>query len=290
MRFILAFLCLLALPAFAAPASDGDLTTDKGLVYRAWLPRDFASHHHDVPLVLFSHGFGGCAQQSATLTQALADRGYAVLAPDHKDHACERWKGGLAGRLLAGRSRPEEPFRDPEKWTGANYQDRRADMEALLDYALTHAPYKDALDPGHVAVMGHSLGGYTALALGGAWKSWRDPRIKAVAALSPYAAPFVAHKSLGDIAIPVMFQTGTRDFGIGPVLLKQGGYDMARPPKYLVEFDGAGHFAWTEVNPRYQDQIAAYAIAFLDRELMHRPAPMLDGKGGAQVAEYRHDP
>ena len=163
-------------------------------------------------------------------------------------------------------------------------------MEALLDFALTHEPYRSAVDPAHIAVMGHSLGGYTALAMGGAWPGWRDARITAVLALSPYAAPFVKAGTLGQMGVPVMFQTGTRDIGIGPVLLKQGGYDMAQAPKYLVEFDGAGHFAWTRINPRFQEQIAAWASAFLDHELMHRPAPLLDAKGGLQVEAYRHAP
>src|SRR4051812_32452118 len=61
------------------------LKTDTGLTYRAWLPPDFADHQGDVPLILFSHGFGGCAQQSYSLTKRLAEAGYAVLAPNHRD-------------------------------------------------------------------------------------------------------------------------------------------------------------------------------------------------------------
>jgi pimeloyl-ACP methyl ester carboxylesterase len=91
------------------------------------------------------------------------------------------------------------------------------------------------------------------------------------------------------IAVPVMYQTGTRDIGIAPVLLKQGGYAQTRAKKYLVELEGAAHFAWTELNPGYQKVIADYTIAFFDRELMGKPAPLLDDKPGAQVASYRHD-
>ncbi|HEX3754502.1 MAG TPA: alpha/beta fold hydrolase [Rhizomicrobium sp.] len=281
----------------AAPAARGLdfsggelLRTDNGLTFREWLPKDFASRRHDVPLVLFSHGFGGCAQQSRTLTQALADAGYGVLAPNHRDEGCERYRGGLAAALRAGGIRPEKPFTAPAQWTADTEHNRRDDLEALLDYALNHEPYKSAIDPARIAVMGHSLGGYAALGLGGAWPAWRDPRIKAVLALSPYAAPFVAVKTLSRLAVPVMYQTGTRDIGIGPVLLRQGGYEKTRGPKYLVVLQGAGHFAWTELNPAFQKTIASYAIAFLDRELRHRPAPLLDEKPLPDVAQYRHAP
>ncbi len=269
------------------------LKTDRGLSYRAWLPKDFESRHHDVPLILFSHGFGGCAQQSNSLTQALADAGYAVLAPNHRDEGCERYLGNLSAALSAGRIRPDQPFTQPAAWTDTTEQNRRDDMRALLDFALNHAPYKDAIDPGRIAAMGHSLGAYTVLGLAGAWDSWRDPRIQCVLALSPFIAPYVVHGRMGDIAVPVMYHTGTRDFGIAPALLKQGGYAQTGSPKsgarkYLVELDGAGHFAWTELNPLFQKTIADYAIAFFDRELMGRPAPLLDQKAGRQVARYLH--
>jgi predicted dienelactone hydrolase len=263
------------------------LKTDAGLAYRAWLPKDFATRHGDVPLILFSHGFGGCSEQSRTLTQALADAGYAVLAPDHRDEGCSRFRGDLIGALRAGDLRPEQPFTDPGAWTPQTEISRRDDIQALLAFALSHAPYKDAIDPQRIALMGHSLGGYTGLALAGGWDSWRDARIKCVLALSPFAAPFVAQDRMGAIAVPVMYQTGTRDIGIGPVLLKRGGYDKTTARKYLVELKGAGHFAWTELNPVFQKTIAYYAIAFFDRELRGLAAPLLDAPAGGQVAQFR---
>jgi predicted dienelactone hydrolase len=277
--------------AKAVPDDSGTLLkTDRGLTYRQWLPVDFARHRHDVPLILFSHGFGGCAQQSATLTQALADAGYAVLAPNHRDEGCSRFRGNMGQILGAGRMRPDQPFTDPKAWGPTSEISRRHDLEALLDYALTHAPYQNAVDPSRIAVMGHSLGGYAALGLAGAWPSWRDPRIKAVLALSPFAAPFLAAGTLGDIAVPVMYQTGTRDIGIEPALLRRGGYAATHDPKYLVVLRGAGHFAWTELNPAFQTTIANYAIAFFDKALSGKPAPLLKAKPGPQVARYLHAP
>jgi predicted dienelactone hydrolase len=263
------------------------LTTDTGLTYRAWLPKDFARRQGDVPLILFSHGFGGCAEQSRTLTQALADAGYAVLAPNHRDEGCSRFQGGLKGALQSGDLRPEQPFTDPAAWTSQTEISRRDDIQALLAFALSHAPYRNAIDPERIALMGHSLGGYTALAMAGGWDNWRDPRVKCVLALSPYAAPFVTQGRIGNVAVPVMYQTGTRDIGIGPVLLRRGGYDQTKAPKSLLELKGAGHFAWTELNPTFQKTIADYAIAFFDRELRGRPAPLLDAAPSGQVAQYR---
>ncbi|MGH6828545.1 MAG: hypothetical protein ACREFW_06520, partial [Rhizomicrobium sp.] len=110
-----------------------------------------------------------------------------------------------------------------------------------------------------------------------------------VLALSPYVAPFLAHAAMGDIAVPVMYQTGTRDIAIGPALGRRG-YTLTRPRKYLLVLAGAAHFAWTELSPAYQETIAAYAIAFFDRELRGRSAPLLDQPGGLQVARYAHVP
>lgn len=269
------------------PPTSPLLKTDTGLTYRAWLPHDFASRRGDVPLIIFSHGFGGCAQQSQTLTASLALAGYAVLAPNHRDEGCDRYRGNVAMALAAGGVRPEKPFTQPQLWTASTESGRRDDVEALLSFALNNAPYKNAIEPERIGLMGHSLGGYIALGIGGAWQGWRDKRVKCVLALSPYAAPFVTHNTLHGIQVPVMFQTGTRDIGIGPVLLKHGGYAQTPGRKYIVVLRGAGHFAWTELNPEFQQTIADYAIAFFDRELMGKSASSLDEPAHGQVSEYR---
>jgi hypothetical protein len=35
--------------------------------------------------------------------------------------------------------------------------------------------------------------------------------------------------------------------------------------KRRIEFQGAGHLAWTDLNPRFQTSILDYSLAFLNR-------------------------
>jgi predicted dienelactone hydrolase len=224
------------------------------------------------PLVVFSHGFGGCNTQSAFLMEALANAGYLVVAPNHADASCG---SAHAHRGRSGGWRPEEPFQKAAEWSDTTYKDRRADIESVLAAVLSGKSFQGVrVDAGRVGIAGHSLGGYTALGVAGAWASWRDPRIKAVLALSPYNTPFVAKGDLGHVNMPVMFQGGTLDFGISPTVRHPGGaYDRSSSPKYYVEFQGAGHLAWTDLNPRFHSVINRYSIAFFDRYLKGDASP-----------------
>ena len=40
------------------------------------------------PVIIFSHGFHGCATQSRFLMEAFASAGYLVFAPNHQDATC----------------------------------------------------------------------------------------------------------------------------------------------------------------------------------------------------------
>jgi predicted dienelactone hydrolase len=118
-----------------------------------------------------------------------------------------------------------------------------------------------------VALAGHSLGGYTVVGVAGAWPEWKLAAVKAVLALSPYSQPSLAHGTIDGVSVPVMYQGGTRDYGITPSVDKtDGAYERSADPKYLVVLDGAGHFAWTNFGrERFRQPIVRYALAFLDR-------------------------
>ena len=211
------------------------------------------------PVVLFSHGYGGCETQSTFLMKQLAEAGYYVVAVRHQDARC-----GANGTPAA----PEEKFGDAASWTEETYKDRRDDMVAVLAALKADTALKDKVDFNKIGLVGHSLGGYTVLGLAGAWPSWKMEGVKATVALSPYCKPFVQSGALDAVA-NVQFQGGTRDLGITPSVKAPGGcFDKSGKPAMFVEFEGAGHFAWTDMNPAVQSNIETYAQSFLDSKLI----------------------
>jgi len=244
------------------------------------------------PVILFSHGFTGCGTQSVFLTEALAQAGYLVLAPDHHDAACgPGHEGKLFEKLSTMRS--EEPFTNPDAWSEETYRDRGADLEAILDTILTDKVFQDIpIDSRRIGLAGHSLGGYTVLALAGAWPSWKDRRVKAVLAVSPYCAPFILKGDLGHLDVPIMYQGGTLDIGISPYVRRPGGaYDLTSAPKYFLDLAGASHLAWTNLDKSYQPIINDYAVAFFDRYLKGATDPLnhlLDRPRPKDISDFKY--
>lgn len=322
-------------PMAAAGAAESFHTTPSGLTYYEWLPPQPGQGLASYPLIVFSHGDGGCGTQSSFLTAALAARGYVVIAPNHSDAHCGRSgaarsdregdrrqasKGEVRGRIrealrerirdrirgdgegqtvrhdrpsLDRRNKEPEneapPFRSPDDWTDATHRDRLEDVVYLLDYLHQQRPYATLIDFSRVGIVGHSLGGYTGLAMAGAWPSWKDQRIRLVVALSPFAAPFLDEDSLGKLGVPVMYQGGTADIGITPAIRRpNGAYDQTSSPAYYVEFKGAGHFAWTNLKNDFQPQITAYAASFIDLYIKGTDNGLLDQPPMGGVSDYRH--
>lgn len=245
-----------------------------GLTIAIWEPQTPGPY----PLVLFSHGWGSCSTQSIYLTHGLAAQGYVVIAPEHGDSSCIGKPSPV---------RPVIPFHDAPKWSDATYRDRADDMIRLLAALKADPAWAGRIDFAHIGLAGHSLGGYTALGLAGAWPSWRQPGIGAVLALSPYARPFLVKGALGAMKVPVMYQGGTSDGGITPyVTMKGGAFDKTSAPAVFVELDGASHLAWTDAGRPFRARILAYATAFLDRWLKGDTSRELPPKGPG-IADLR---
>lgn len=252
-----------------------------------------------VPLVLFSHGLGGCALQTIFLTEELARHGYVVAAPDHADATtCGIDDEGLRLQNL----RTDQSLFDPRRWNDRSELDRLQDMRAAMRLVASDPQLGRIADVKRVGAIGHSLGGYTVLGMAGGWPSWRTPEVKAVLALSPYAAPFIAHGTLAKLAAPVMYQGAQFDLAITPSLEgPNGAYAVSAAPKYLVKLRRGTHFEWTNFTCSGQPSVVEclkarpnaylidrYGIEFLDRHLKNKPAPGL-AAGGRGLERYEFE-
>jgi predicted dienelactone hydrolase len=230
-----------------------DTVTMGGRTVVVWQPAKSAVR---APVVIFSHGLGGCPTGSRFMTAGLAARGYYVFAPLHRDAGCLH--------RVTEPARPKHRLNDPNAWGDLTYADRNEDIRAIVA-ELSTPEWTHKIDLNQLAVAGHSLGGYTALALAGGWTVMRLPGVRAVLAFAPYTAPFLAHGTMGDVVLPVMVQGGALDPAITTPIVRAGGaYDELRGPKFLVEFARAKHLSWDNRPNAAHDAMLAYAAAFLD--------------------------
>lgn len=179
------------------------------------------------PVVLFSHGFAGYPEQSASLVTHLASWGFVVVAPDH----VERSLSGLLGTAAQG----VEEREDPEVLSAAL-------DAALADGELDGSPLADLLDPEQVAVAGHSAGASAAYLTASA-----EDRIDAFIAYS------VGNRSRsGEAAerpvptVPGMVMLGDGDETI-PAEASREVFAGMETPKALLEIAGGGHLVFADI-------------------------------------------
>jgi predicted dienelactone hydrolase len=171
----------------------------------------------DLPIVVFSHGFGWSLEGYAPLADFWAGHGFAVIQPTHLD-----------SRTL--NITPDDP-RFAEIWR-VRVEDltRILDQLDLIEAAVPGLPGR--LDRTRIAAAGHSWGGQTASMLLGArvldsdgkpGQDMSDPRVTAGvllattgeggAGLTPFAAehfPFM-NPSFADMSTPALVVAGDHD-------------------------------------------------------------------------------
>jgi predicted dienelactone hydrolase len=149
-----------AAPHLKAASAPDEIVSLAGLDVAVWRPTGTAAPQ---PLVLFSHGFGGCKTQSSFLMRALAERGFLVAAPDHNDNLqCKEFP-----------TRFEDIFLKPWTWSEGTFVERRNQLSALREALQADPTFSLLADASRVVLIGHSLGGYVALGAAGAWPSWQ---------------------------------------------------------------------------------------------------------------------
>jgi predicted dienelactone hydrolase len=193
-----------------------------------------------LPLVAISHGTGGTPLGYRGLAVHLARAGFAVALVEHP-----------------GNSRADNALEN----TPENLANRPRHVRLALDAALADRVVGPRLDPERVAVIGHSLGAYTALAIAGgrpmALPSQTpdrkahpvpvelDPRVRALVLLAPALPWFMGPGALAGVRAPLLVRTAERDEYAPPGYVERilrGLPDDARMDYQVVP--DAGHFAF----------------------------------------------
>ncbi len=140
-----------------------DKARDRTFPCEIWYPE--IAQTGTYPLILFSHSSGGGRRQSTFLCTHLSSHGYVVAALDHSEVVAPELarKEGETVEQKAARQ---------QAWIA----NRVPDIRFLLDRMLDEAN----VDPTRIGIVGHSFGGWTALATPDV-----EQRIRAVVALAP---------------------------------------------------------------------------------------------------------
>jgi predicted dienelactone hydrolase len=201
------------------------------------------------PLVVISHGNSGTPWAYRQLAKHLALAGFVVALPAHTGNT--RLDNSLAG-------------------TAANLANRPRHITLAIDAVLAETlgahVATDAAGP-RVAVIGHSIGGYTALAAAGgiAWSGSNehkdsqtlpeqvpvtpDARIRSLVLLNPATFWFI-DGSLKPVRLPILLRTGAKD-ELTPIEHAHKIISGVADPALVEHKDipGAGHFAFMSKFP-----------------------------------------
>jgi predicted dienelactone hydrolase len=247
-----------------------------------------------LPLVLFSHGHQGFAENSAFLMRHLASHGWLVAAPDHTGNTT---------------------FDGPDRTT-AIYWERPLDLAAVLAHVADTFEVTD-----EVGAVGHSFGGFTMHAVAGAPFAMDDllpacldgsddsdfcstmdeaqaarlredlsvPEVRAVVAMAPGDFRLFGASGIGAIDVPELLLTGGND----PSTTSDGDLVWAALPADRQGFHvpTMGHQGFTDFSGTVGDPpgsidpeegwriVRTVVSAFLDWKVRgdDRGAPLLDG-------------
>jgi predicted dienelactone hydrolase len=226
------------------------------------------------PLVVISHGFGADRRFLGYLAYHLASYGLTVVALEHP--------GSNVAWLTGNPMNPTTENLGNNILPASEFIDRPKDVSFVLDRLnrLDHfsSTLQGKFNTEQVTVIGHSLGGYTALALAGAQLSLkhirqfcddpnpvilspadllqcsaadlpdqpeklRDRRVAQVILLNPVIGRLFDEKSLAQVKIPTLMLAGTNDT-ITPAVSQQFlPFTQLRTSKYLLTAIGGTHLS-----------------------------------------------
>lgn len=254
--------------------------------YKIYHPADYDGG--PMPVIIWSHGFGGNANGAAFLSRFLAGQGYCLVHITHHGTDSSLWEGkeGHPWDILKKVAVSRET-------TLARFMDVPFALDQLPSWAEDHSEIGAYMDLSTLGMSGHSFGAMTSQVMAGQMfpnehgdlTSYKEDRFKAGILYSPVPIRHLVGEEpephiYGPISIPLLHMTGTLDDSP----LEGFGYERrlavhdysAHPEKYLLVKNGADHMVYNgtrgalgtaEKRERYEDIIRHSALAFWDAQL-----------------------
>lgn len=231
------------------------------------------------PVVVLSHGLVSNPEDFNNAAEQLASYGYVVALPQHIGSDSQKAKDfidGYSGQVF-----------DVEEFIN-----RPQDISFVLDYLeqQNQTTYDRRLNLKEVGIIGHSLGGYTALAVAGATLdfdylteqcdinrprintslllqcraldlpqkeyNFRDKRVSAIIAINPVNSSIFGPKGLNKVKIPVLMIAGSYDPATPAVYEQFRSFPwLGSKDKYLCLAEGQAHVDFSKLDPGIQESI-----------------------------------
>ena len=249
----------------ASSQNSAEVVADNQAFFGVKVMRDAYPTITTHPLLVLSHGYRGNWRNLSWIAEIMAEQGYIVAALDHPGTSTFNHDPIEAGKL----------------WQ------RPRDISAVINLVTGSPELFGRVDPQRIAALGHSLGGWTVIALAGGrfvpsrllkdcrhqtlrgdcqlvqqlgltdpetqqdWqKDLSDPRIKAVVSLDPGLAPGFTPDSLRHISIPVLLLAAGSDHLAQLPSSQEAGYLAAYLPTKgdtLHIIHDATHFSFMQL-------------------------------------------
>ena len=145
-----------------------------------WYPEGYAADAHSCPLVVFSHGSFGTRESNVVQYRELASHGYVVCAIEHTYHSLgttgpDGERTGLDNGFMKQVMQADDDTPEKREQLVGLFKEwmevRTGDINFVLDTvtaqtgAGANGVYR-LIDMSRIGVMGHSMGGAAALAVG----------------------------------------------------------------------------------------------------------------------------